>query len=317
MILVGAATALGFIHAEFPSWSKTALQIVVGSFLGYSVDRAALACMRPMVKPIALATAWLISSALLIGIVMARVANTDLMTGFLATSPGGLAEMSAMAMTSGANVALVATLQSFRIIVTTSAIPVLAKGMTVERNGSTMVPRVVTLPSYPALISNTRPYGWLMWPLVGLIGAIVFGWLNVPAAGVIGSMLAVAGVRIAGAHAERPPIWLRTSAQLGLGVLIGVTMDGRTVQLLREQFLLVLLVTTATVLSGLALAGFVGRVLRIDPQTALLACAPGGVTQMGIVADELGAEVFVVNMFQLARLICAVLILPLLFHFFV
>jgi uncharacterized membrane protein AbrB (regulator of aidB expression) len=51
--------------------------------------------------------------------------------------------------------------------------------------------------------------------------------------------------------------------------------------------------------------------LKTDRQSALLASAPGGFSQMGILADELGAEVFIVNMFQLARLIASVIILPL------
>lgn len=56
------------------------------------------------------------------------------------------------------------------------------------------------------------------------------------------------------------------------------------------------------------------RALQIDQQTALLACAPGLLTQMGIVAHELEAQVFAVTIFQLTRLISAIVILPLVFR---
>ena len=37
----------------------------------------------------------------------------------------------------------------------------------------------------------------------------------------------------------------------------------------------------------------------MDAPTALLACAPAGVTQMTVIADEIGGDVLVVTLFQL------------------
>lgn len=309
MLIVGTATVLGFTHPEFPSWTKTALQIVVGAFLGYNVDRNAVLCIRSMLKPIGIATAWMITSALAIGYLLALFTHIDLMTAFLATSPGGMAEMSAMAMTSRANVALVATLQSFRIVTTTLAIPFLARGIAGDATPSRASMRPLPGQGQPPRATSSR-FAWLVWLGLALAGAALFGWLQISAAGILGPMIAVGLTRASGVSAPRPPILLRTTAQIGLGVLIGSTFDSHTVQLLRDESGIVLLVTAGTVISALGLAGLVQRLLRTDRRTALLACAPGGLTQMGIVADELGAQVFVVNMFQLARLICAVLILP-------
>lgn len=315
MILVGAAAALGLIHVDSPFWLKNVLQIVVGAFLGYSVDRTAIRRIRSMLKPITFATAWLILSALLIGHVLSLITQVDSVTAFLGTSPGGIAEMSAMAMSSRANVALVATLQTFRIIATTLAIPFLARSM--AGPGAPAEPRPLRkdLASAPSPVnsltsSDRKPLSWLVCISLGAAGSLIFTWLRVPAAGILGSMIFVAGGRIALGDIERPPAKLRTVAQVGLGILIGTTFNEQTVLQLQQEFLVVALVTAATVVSSLGLAGLVRRSLHVDAQTALLACAPGGLTQMGIVADELGAQVFVVNVFQLARMICAVLILP-------
>ncbi len=314
MVVVGIAAAFGIIKVDSPVWVKAGLQIVIGSFLGYSVDRRAVVRIRSMVKPIALATAWLISSALLIGYVLSRLARIDLATALLGTTPGGIAEMSAMAMSSHANVALVATLQSFRIVATVLTIPALSKGIAPPRDPA--FPQVApTEPSSAPILPTSLPrLTWLVWLVLGTLGGCLFLWAQVPAAGLIGSMVAVAIARTIGVEIERPPLLLRTLAQVGLGILIGASFDDHTMQLLRDEFLLVMLVTAGTVISSLGLASVVERALQTDRQTALLACAPGGLAQMGIIADELGAQVFVVNVFQLARMITAVLILPILIH---
>ncbi|MBI4790580.1 MAG: AbrB family transcriptional regulator [Chloroflexi bacterium] len=317
MLVVGAASATGIVQVEFPFWVKLGLQIVVGAFLGYSVDRGALRNIGSMLKPIALATTWMIAAALLIGYLLAVFTGVDLTTAFLGTSPGGIAEMTAMAMSSNANVALVATLQAFRIITTVLTIPFLARGVVKACNPPLAARTILTAVNSG---STERPsplrFAWLVWLVVGLIGGTVFLYLRVPAAGVIGSMVAVAVVRVMGVNIARPSQWLRTAAQVGLGIIIGVMIDNQTLQYLLEHLVLVLLVTAGTVFSALGLSGVVQRMLRVDRQTALLACAPGGLVQMGIVADELGANVFVVNVFQLTRMICAVLVLPLLVHLF-
>lgn len=275
-----------------------------------------------MLAPIALATTWIILSALLIGYLLAIMTGIDFMTSFLGTSPGGIAEMSAMAMSSHANVALVATLQTFRILSTVVTIPFLAKSVSASQKADIETLRneradpMATIGTiYPS--SDIRGWAWVVWIALGVLGAVIFAWLNVPAAGVIGSMVFVGVARASGVSIDRPPVGLRTVGQVGLGILIGTTFNEQTLMILRSEFLLIALVTLATVISSLGLAGIVQRSLKIDLKTALLACAPGGLVQMGIIADEMGAEVFIVNLFQLARMVCAILALPILFRMFV
>ncbi len=74
-------------------------------------------------------------------------------------------------------------------------------------------------------------------------------------------------------------------------------------------------VTAATLASGVALARVLRDWVGLEPATALLACAPAGVTQMAVVADEIGADVLVVTLFQLTRLMVCVFVLPVLFSF--
>jgi membrane AbrB-like protein len=317
MILVGAASALGVARADFPAWVKIALQIVIGVFLGYKIDWESLTRIRTMLRPIALVTIWMVGAAILIGYALARLTSVDLATALLGTSPGGIAEMTAMAISIQADVTLVATLQTFRLIATIGAVPFLARGLVAPTTPAIEEPLPALMPplndsTRARPVSNVDRFAWLLYLALGVLGSFIFAMLKIPAAGVIGAMVAVALARIVGCKSCEPPHVLRTLAQVGLGIVIGSAFNDQTLTELRSQFLPILLTTVATVASALMLARVVQRALKTDLQTALLACAPGGLVQMGIIADELGAEVFVVNLFQLTRLVSAVILFPIL-----
>jgi membrane AbrB-like protein len=118
--------------------------------------------------------------------------------------------------------------------------------------------------------------------------------------------------RVSGLGLVKPPPLLRLVALLGMGSYVGAGFSDQTLSQLREIALAAVLVTAATVASGVALARLLRDWAGLDSATALLACAPAGVTQMAVVADEIGADVMVVTLFQLARLMVCVFVLPVL-----
>ena len=72
--------------------------------------------------------------------------------------------------------------------------------------------------------------------------------------------------------------------------------------------------TLATLASSFLLAFVIQRWMRLDAGTALLGCAPGGLTLMPVIADELGAQTFVVSLFQLVRVVIVILVMPITFQ---
>lgn len=90
MLCVGAAACCGVSRVAFPPWFKTALQIMVGAFVGCNVDRRTSARIRALAGPLAFATAWMTSSALLIGFLFARYTGVGLVTALLGTRPAAL-----------------------------------------------------------------------------------------------------------------------------------------------------------------------------------------------------------------------------------
>jgi membrane AbrB-like protein len=150
----------------------------------------------------------------------------------------------------------------------------------------------------------------LLYLIIGGIGGYFLYAINFPAGGIIGSLVAVCLARLGGVDFGAPPQILRTLAQVGLGLVVGVSFNEQTLVELQTDLVPILLVTLATVGSGVLLAGVVQRRLGTDLQTALLACAPGGVIQMTVIADELGSDAVMVNVVQLARLVTTIVLFP-------
>jgi hypothetical protein len=331
MLTVATGACLGVAQPVFPAWVKIALQLVIGTFSGCRLDQDAVNRIRAMSRLVAFTTVWTIGSTLVIGFVLARLTGMRLATALLGTNPGGVAEMSAMAMTVDASVAMVATLQLFRLILTLGLVPIFAKRLVTpgpsERaarvtlvkpnHGMDLVPLVAEDLKRPPHSAGGNPKAWIVALVLGTLGGLAFGGLGVPAGAVVGSMAFVAFARGSGWNVKPPPVFLRTVAQIGMGVLIGTTFNGETLAQLQGTLLAVVGATAATIASGLGLARIVRDQLGTDTQTAVLACAPAGVIQMAIVADEVGADILTVTLFQLTRLICAVSVLPIVFRLFI
>jgi membrane AbrB-like protein len=340
MVFVGAGAYLGLVDITLPFGVTLTLKIIVGAFIGCRVSRNNIAQIRSLGKLVAFVTIWMLLSTLVIGCLLALLTGIDLATALLGTSPGALSQMSLLAVSLDADPALVVSLQVFRLAATVMCIPLLASRGVAQRTISEAKNHPTSLG--PAKAKAGKPAEWLaahlsaawwnpyvrrvrtsyhslpsstvMCLTVAAVGGCFFTLLQIPAGGLIGSMVAVATVQIAWGNLSPPPFALRAIAQMGVGMLVGVTFDEQTFVTLGSAAIAVIMTTAATVASGLALASVVRARAHVNTQTALLACAPGGTTQMTSIADDLGADGLVVSLFHLTRAISVNLVLPVLYR---
>lgn len=146
----------------------------------------------------------------------------------------------------------------------------------------------------------------------GLVGAVVLVLLQVPAGGIVG---AVAGSAMAsGVRGLRPPPRaVRVVGMVLLGCAAGVRLDVETLRTLLHLALPLLAAVGALLVLDVALAVVLHRRYGVDPVTALLACAPGGVSEISVLADDSNARTGVVIAVHVVRVVTVVLVvLPLL-----
>lgn len=307
MVLVGIAVLTGNLSLDIPVWFRVLIQSVVGGHLGRRIDRKAFGSIMKMMPAIVFTSAWYVAVTTALGFLVARWAGIDLGTAFLGTAPGGVAEMTAMAITSGADVAFVATLQALRVMATNIAIPFLAK--------RGVDPLVVSVRDDKPAADDRNELHWSLGLFASIAGGSIFTLINFPAGGVIGSMLVIATLRLVGFPTGPVPRIVLELAYIGLGISVGVSFDSQALLQLRASLGILALATFGTLASGFGLALFVRRIMHLDYRTAMLACSPGGLSTMATVAEETGGQSLVVSLFQLVRIIWVILAMPLFLHF--
>lgn len=310
MISAAFFSVAGWGPQEAPAGLSVVLQIILGLFIGLRVTKEADRIVKEMGVVSLLASGWWLSLPLLLGWVLFRFFGMDLATALLGTVPGGLAEMSLLAFTFGADAAMVAIMQFCRLASAMLTIPVVARKYSTFR----LVDGAGTPPGKkprPAKKEEWRPDGPLLTAVaLAVSGGLVGNGIAIPAGGFVGAM-AFTGVASYFALPMRGlPKVSRDVAQLGLGSIIGLTATADTVALLMRIFLPTLAITAVMLLWGFALAFMVRRLSGWDFMTCLLATSPGGITQLAAITEDLGGDPLRVSLLHLVRLFTVYLLLP-------
>lgn len=154
-------------------------------------------------------------------------------------------------------------------------------------------------PGFPALLG-------------GLAGGALLTLLHMPAGGIVG---AVAGSAAVSAVRARPPVsaHVRLIGMILLGCAAGVRLEPKTLHTLLHLAIPLLVSVVLLLLVDALLAALLSRKYGIDPVTALLACAPGGVSEIAVVAENVGARTGIVIAVHVVRVVAVVVVaLPLL-----
>lgn len=300
---VGLARLLGVPFAYLPWFLQLMLQAVLGIFIGLRFTKDTWPHIKNLALPAILVSVWMLASCFLVGRVFQRLTQVAPVTAILGAAPGGVAEMTMLALNLNADAVVVATLQLMRLLGVVFVIPLLALRQTETSSPNNNRRRIPKIPWQPSAVITLT---------VGIIGGIVAYILKLPAAGLLGAMVTVG--LISGCFHQLTPLpdEVRVWTQAGVGALIGLNFGPETVQGLMLLAGPAITSTAVVIVSGLVLATLLQRLTGWDYLTCLLAAAPGGVTQFFILACELGADPLTVSLLQLVRFVTILGILPLL-----
>lgn len=223
----------------------------------------------------------------------------DRRSAVLASAPGHMSFVIALATETNSSVHAVVIIQAIRVLFLTLCVPPAitwifgASGLDFLPVGTFGVLSAVVL-----LVS-------------GVAVAFAFQRLRFPAAWILAGMC-VSGIGHATSLTEGgwPPIVI-TGALIGLGMLIGSRFSGMGLNSLRRVLWASVAVTAVTL--GVATLGAVLVILVMDQSAALMivAFAPGGVEAMTAMALALGLDPAIVAAHHVSRLLLLPFILPL------
>lgn len=323
-LLIGAAGSVFFVQYNFPlPWFLGALtftliasvaalpverpkplaipmRCVLGVAIGSAFTPALLSRMGSMAWSLAALVPFML---FVIGMGMLfyeKFAKLDRPTAFFAAVPGGLTDMTTMAEEAGAKPRSVILIQASRILVIVFALPLWLQwhdGLAVGAQAFASRIRIWEVSPLDALVMIAMGVGgWLGARRIGLAGAPI-----------VGPML-VSGIAHAfGFTFAKVPLEVLVIAQISVGVLLGCQFRGLTLQEFTSTmvwgiaYAVVLLVVTA------ATAHYVAKWTGFDPVSVLLGFAPGGQTELNLLAFVLGLDVAYVAMHHLMRLAIVIL----------
>lgn len=242
-------------------------------------------------------------AALLVVPFYRRVGGMDRVTAFFSGMPGGLVDMMLLGAERGADDRKIILAHAARVVITITLMAVLFRVILgIDVSG------VVPVAKGPLDLRDIA-----ILTLCGIAGMWLGRRLRLPAPTLLGPMVASGVVHVAGWSDGAPPGWMVGAAQVMLGAIMGCRFLGIAP---REVLRALALSVGATVLTlgvavsfAVALHGVFGQ----EIEQVLLAYAPGGITEMGLVAVAMQADAAYVATHHLVRITLLIAIAPAVF----
>jgi uncharacterized protein len=127
LALSGLATATGVVELHVPPPIADASFVAVGATVGLSFDRPSLRRVGRLAPALAGAALVLMAGCAGVGLALLVALDTDPLTAYLATTPGGISSVLAAAFSSGADLTLVVAVQTLRLLLLALVAPFAAR----------------------------------------------------------------------------------------------------------------------------------------------------------------------------------------------
>jgi len=288
-----------------PARARPAVVAVIGVLLGSHFTPDVLGQAAAWSGSIAILFVYAVIVALIVVPFYRYVGRLDWRTAYFAGMPGGLAEMIELGEASGAKPAPIILAHSLRIVVT---IVLIAFWFRIVEGHA-----VGALPASSSAPLTLIDAGMMLGSAV--VGALLGRRLRFPAPTFLGPLLISALLHLTGVTESMPPALLVSAAQVILGTVLGCRFLGIALKTLGPAAALSIGATLLTLTLALGAGWVMQHLVGISIDQALLALAPGGLTEMGLIALAIQADVAFVALHHVARILFVIILAPVAFHF--
>ena len=289
--------------AFLPNYFKFITQIATGTFIGSKFRSEDIKMLKKVIIPGMTMVLLMITFSFILSYLMSTFLGIDNLTSFFATAPGGIMDISLIAYDFKANTSQVALLQLIRLISVISFVPFFTKKC-YERSNKKNI-------SFKQEIKNEikEEKSFLFTIIVGIIGGIIGYFSHLPAGTMSCSMALVAYFNIK-THKAYMPLTLRKIIQSFGGALIGAKVTLSDVIALKDLILPIILIVIGFCLMNVFVGFFLYKTTKFSLSTALLSASPGGMSDISLMAEDLGANGPQVASMQFLRAIFIVGVYP-------
>ena len=308
--------------AYFPYGLRVVTQIVAGTYLGLSIDKGNLFSIGTLIRPISVILTLFFINAIIFGFLTYRFFDIDLVTAFYSFAPGGVAEIAIIADSLGADAGMITAMQLLRLITAFTFYPflfqILDKKGIIKTNKKAKEQKAAEKPlgdKKPAPILDVgmsrkeKIEGTAVSLTFSSIGGIIGLFAGIPAGPMVFAMGTGVLVNVLYRRAYMP-LQLRFAAQIMSGVFLGMRISAESIQGITRAWgpALVMVLSMITVPLFIGYATY--KLTKLDLGTSLFSATPGGMTEMSLLANDMGFDFMKVSITHLARIITVILIFP-------
>jgi membrane AbrB-like protein len=300
-VLLGSNVLTGYY--EWPGQIRNIGMIIVGYTIGLSMTAAALKEIGHQLPMMLLMAILLMVVCLGIAFLVSKLSDTDFKTALLASVPGGLTQIIILAEeTDGVDITVVTVTQVIRLMLIVLCIPLLIFSPIFHQAHGTAATIV------PAAAAPAASAAWsspLLILCIFALASVACAWagdkIKLPTAFMLGPVIGTAALQLGGLHGPALPAVIIDAAQLMIGAYVGLLLKPQRLPNKLRALSLAIGSGLLLTLGALGLTVLLSEFQPISKPTSLLSLAPGGMDQMGIIANEIHADLSMVAGYQLFR----------------
>lgn len=284
----------------YPSKIREAFVVVIGTMIGGTFTASALQEFQNIWLSIPAVLVFFAAALTVNYQIFRRLGRYDRPTAFYASQPGGLVDSVTLGEQAGGSVPILTTQHFVRIVLIVTLVPLgfwLWTGDTVGSAAgvSLNVTKATLTPQDTAIIAACA-----------VIGFVVGRAIRLPAYFFMGPLIASAIAHGTGMTDGQLPNWVLEIAQLVVGTSFGVKFKSMSRSALAKSAGLGLVSSLAMLSIGGVIALILSNYLPQTFDVLFLCFAPGGISEMGLIALSLNTSPVFVTAHHLVRILVTV-----------
>jgi membrane AbrB-like protein len=306
---------------DWPGGLRNVGLALLGYSMGLSFTMESALQITSQLPSMLVATITTIVFSLVVAFVTARQTGISVVSSAIGSIPGGLSQMVVLSEEiEGSDTAIVAFMQTIRLLTVIFTVPFLAvhgladepvqgvAGLGRQANGAADT----FLGSLAAAADafSSRPIFMCILLLCVAAAAWIAIKLRFPTPYFLGPILAASLFMVGGLEPPHLPSILILLAQWSLGIYLGLGIKLSSLHNWKKLLPYSIGGSAAVVAFSLGLSYVFSLLLPLSVMTAFLGTSPGGMTEMGVTATLVGANVSMVVAYQMFRILFILFIVP-------
>jgi len=307
-------------YTYFPGALRVATQILAGTYLGLGINTESLYSIRTLLKPVSLILIFFFASTIVYGLLTHNLFGVDIVTSFYCFAPGGVSDIAIIADSIGGDVAMITFMQLARLITVFLFYPMLfqffaKKGIIqthkqekIKSEEENSKPGEAQNPDIDMTKEEKRK-GLMVALFFSAIGGLIGNYSGMPAGAMVFAMVSAVVTNVIYKKTYMP-IQMRFFAQIMSGIYLALRITPESVRQIMSSAGPVLLMIVSVITTPLLIGFLVHKLTKMDLGVSLFCCTPGGMSEMILLADDMGLDIVKVSVTHLARVIIVVSVFP-------